>query len=161
MMNENHEIESIWADGIPQRINKDDVLTNEQLNEMAVDFTCKYLIRNGFKLNLNFPRKEAPQIFCKKDGKIYGIFVLGTPYPNGIWINSNVREQIYKDSLEHKFIPLFSNVLYGSKDKERLKAGLLLKGDVFNVTFYALRRITEEEQAPDLPKESSFWFKIQ
>ena len=160
MMNENHEIESIWADGVPPRLNKEDVLTNDQLNEMAVDFTCKYLIRNGFKINLNFPRKEAPQIFCKKDGKVYGIFVLGSPYPNGIWINPNVREKIYADSVEHKFIPLFSNVLYGSKDKERLKAGLLLKGDVFNITFYALRKITEENQAPDLPRESSFWFKI-
>ena len=161
MMNENHEMESIWADGVPQNLKKEDVLTNEQLNEMAVDFTCKYLIRNGFKLNLNFPRREAPQIFCKKDGKTYGVFVMGSPFPNGVWINPNVREQIYNDSITHKFIPLFSNVLYGSKDPAKLKAGLLLKGDIFDVTFYKLRKITEENQAPDIPRESSHWFNIE
>ncbi len=158
-MNENHEVESIWADGIPPKLNQNDIYKSDELNDLGIDFTAKYLIRNGFKLNLNFPRKEAPQIFCKKDGKLYAIFIVATPFPKAIWLTNDIREKIYADSLKNGFIPLFSNVLYASKDKERAKAGLLLKGDLFNVTFQGLRKITEEEQAINIPANSKFWFK--
>lgn len=159
MMNENHEIESIWADGIPPKLNKDDIFKSEELNDLATDFVARFLIRNGFKLNMNFPRREAPQIFCKKDGKIYAVFTVASVFPKAIWLTNDIREKIFEDSIKNKFIPLFANVLYSSKDKERAKAGLLLKGDLFNVTFQGLRKITEEEQAINIPPNSSFWFR--
>ncbi len=159
MMNENHEVESIWADGVPERVDTKDILSNNEINDIAIDYTAKFLITKGYKLNLNFPRKEAPQIMCKKDGTLYAIFVVGSVFPNNLWINDDVRLKIVEDSKKFNFVPLFANPALSSKDPAKAKVKLLLKGDVFNVHFMGLRKITEEAQAPNIPPNSSFWFE--
>ena len=68
--------ESIWADGCPENIEEKDIIQQEELHAMAVDYVVKnVLIPKGFKLEQGFPRRQFPNIVCKRDGELYCIVV--------------------------------------------------------------------------------------
>ncbi len=173
MENDNKEInqqipESIWADGIPQNIKDEDKINQEQLHAMAVDYITKNIILpKGFKIEPGFPRKDFPNIICKRDGTIYAIVVFPSVYPNFVGINDEFRlkivdlckqiekevneKRIDKTLPESKVVALFAPVGYKSIDDERAKAQLVLRGDVFKTSFPGFMILTDAKHQDPAP----------
>ena len=145
MQNNEQMPESIWADGIPENIKDEDKISNEQLVIMAVDHIVKtIIIPKGFKLEQGFPRKDFPNIICKKDGVLYTITVIPSVYPNFVALNDDFRLQIVDISNKINATALFAPVGYRSVDEERAKAQLVLRGDVFQTAFPGFVVLTDE-----------------
>ena len=167
-LNEEQMPESIWADGIPEKIEETDKITQEQLHAMAVDYITKnIIIPKGFKLEPGFPRKDFPNIICKRDGTIYAIVVFPSVYPNFVAINDEFRlkivdlcKQIEKDvnsnkpkedTPDSKVVALFAPVGYKSIDDERANASLVLRGDVFKTSFPGFVILTDAKHQDPAP----------
>lgn len=167
-LNEQNMPESIWADGIPENIKEEDKITQEQLHAMAVDYITKNIvIAKGFKLEPGFPRKDFPNIICKRDGTIYAIVVFPSVYPNFVAINDDFRLKVVdlckqmeknvndnrtdKTAPESKVVPLFAPVGYKSIDDERANASLILRGDVFKTSFPGFVVLTDAKHQDPAP----------
>ena len=160
--------ESIWADGIPENIKEEDKINQEQLHAMSVDYIVKNIILpKGFKIEPGFPRKDFPNIVCKRDGVIYSIVVFPSVYPHFVGINDEFRVKFVdlckkmesdvnankadKDMPDLKVVPLFAPVGYKSIDEERAKAAIVLRGDVFKTSFpgfVILKDVPHQDPAP-------------
>jgi len=146
--------ESIWADGIPAKINKEDVLTPEDLQKMAINFIIKdILIPNGYKLEKGFPRIGFPNIICVKDNKVYAIIVFGSMFPNVSVINDKLRIEFVKQSKTPNITPLYANVGFISIDKERASKSIGLKGDLFKPLLPGFVLLNDEEKQNTLDKK--------
>ena len=61
--------ESVWADGIPDKVEEKDKIPQDELMSMAVDYIMtNVIIPKGFKIEPGFPRPQYPNIICKRDG---------------------------------------------------------------------------------------------
>ena len=137
--------ESIWADGCPENIDEKDIIQQEELHAMAVDYVVKnVLIPKGFKLEQGFPRRQFPNIVCKRDGELYCIVVFPSVFPNLVTMVDEFRLQIVEMAKKNNATPLYGTVGYMSIDEERAKAGLTLKGDVFKTSFPGFHVLTDE-----------------
>ncbi len=135
-MENNNIPESIWAPGVPEKINDDEVLNMDNLVSMAVDYVMKnVVIPKGFKIDDGFPRREIPNIVMKRDGEVYAIIVIPSIFPNYTVINDELRLKFVGICKERNVKPLMAPVGYMSIDEARAKASLALKGDVFKTTF--------------------------
>ena len=139
--------ESIWADGVPQKIDEKDRISNSELADMAITYIMKnIIIPKGFKIEQGFPGKEVPNIICKRDGIVYAIMVVPSLFPDYITINDEFRLKLVSACLEHNTVPLYAPIGYKSIDEERAKAKLALKGDVFLTSFPGFVKLTNNEK---------------
>ena len=146
-MENNMEYESIWADGCPEHVNEEDKMKPEELHVMAIDYVVKnILLKKGFKIEQGFPRKEFPNIVCKKDDKVYAIVVFPSVFPNYVILRDEFRLDFVRMANEKGCIPLYAPVGYKSIDEERAKASMVLKGDVFLTTCPGFIILTDEEK---------------
>lgn len=144
---QNQVPESIWADGVPETIEEKDKIKQEELHAMAIDYVMKKVILpKGFKVEQGFPRRDFPNIVCKKDGKLYMIVIFPSVYPNYVTMNDEFRLKIYENAQKFDAIALYAPVGYKSIDPERAKAQLTLKGDVFQTTFPGFIVLTGDEK---------------
>lgn len=173
MENNDKMPESIWADGIPQRIEESDKINQEQLHAMAIDYITKNIILpKGFKIEPGFPRKDFPNIICKRDGTIYAIAILPSVYPHFVTINEDFRskfvdlcKKMKKDINENKekdkkdvdVIPLFAPVGYKSIDEERANASIVLRGDVFKTSFPGFVVLKDEKNQDIIPAHNELF----
>lgn len=142
------ENESIWADGCPEVVNEEDKLPLEAFLGFAVNHIVRnYAIPNGFKIDQAIGDKigNFPNIIMKKDGVTYAVAVLPSIFPNYLTLNDSVRKEYFKVCKEHDSVALFAPVGFRSVDDERAKAGLALKGDVFNTAFNGFVQLTDED----------------
>ncbi|MBQ6782680.1 MAG: hypothetical protein IJP63_01580 [Acholeplasmatales bacterium] len=128
--------ESVWADGIPDKVDEKDKIPQDELMSMAVDYIMtNVIIPKGFKIEPGFPRPQYPNIICKRDGLKYSIVIVPCLYPAFITIDDKSRLEFVKTCKQNDLIPLYAAVGYRSYDEERAKARLLLRGDIFITTF--------------------------
>ncbi|MCR5349933.1 MAG: hypothetical protein K6E20_02975 [Acholeplasmatales bacterium] len=128
--------ESVWADGVPQKINPDDLIKQDELLSMAVNYLMKNeIVRYGFKIEPGFPRPSYPNIVCKRNGKVYAIIVVPNVFPHFQVINEESRLQVVKQCKERNIIPLFAPVGYRALDRQRAAEGIMLRGDIFVTIF--------------------------
>ena len=147
MQKNNNVPESIWAAGVPEKVDQNDVLTMDLLVSMAVDYLMKnVVIPTGFKVEEGFPRKELPNIVMKRDGEVYAVIVIPSVFPKYTVINDELRLKFVNLCKEKDVKPLMATVGYMSIDDDRAKAGLALKGDVFKTTFPGFFILTDEEK---------------
>ena len=147
MQKNNNVPESIWAAGVPENVNPDDVLNMDLLVSMAVDYLMKnIIIPTGFKVEEGFPRKELPNIVMKRDGEVYAIIVIPSVFPKYTVINDELRLKFVNLCKERNVKPLMAPVGYMSIDDDRAKAGLALKGDVFKTTFPGFLILNDSEK---------------
>ncbi|MBQ7642090.1 MAG: hypothetical protein IJS83_06435 [Acholeplasmatales bacterium] len=174
MENDNKELnnpempESIWADGIPENLQESDKINQEQLHAMAVDYITKNIILpKGFKIEPGFPRKDFPNIICKRDGTIYAIVVFPSVYPHFVAINDEFRLKVVdlckkmekdvnankkdKNQPDSKIVPLFAPVGYKSIDEARANASIVLRGDVFKTSFPGFVVLTDAPHQDPAP----------
>lgn len=146
MQNNENVPESIWAEGIPEKIEDKDKLDMDNLVALATDYVMKnVVIPRGFKIDDGFPRKEIPNIVMKRDGEAYAVVIVPSVYPNYVVISNELRLQVVKICKERNITPLMAPVGYMSIDEARGKAGIALKGDVFKTTFPGFLILTDEE----------------
>lgn len=131
------EMESIWADGVPQNLKHDMVLNYEQLLQMGIDYIVKnFAIPNGFKVEQTMPRIDLmPHIILKKNGQLYAIVVATFLYPQYAILQDEPRLKMIETVSKFNAIPLYCPIGFRSIDEARAKAELALKGDVFNTNF--------------------------
>ena len=147
MENNKNVPESIWAAGVPENINPDDVLNLDLLVSMAVDYLMKnIIIPLGFKVEEGFPRKELPNIVMKKDGEVYALIVIPSVFPKYTVINDELRLKFVGICKERIVKPLMAPVGYMSIDEARAKASIALKGDVFKTTFPGFIILNDSEK---------------
>ena len=84
MNNENQVLESIWADGIPANIKKEDVMLPIDILKLCIKFTVEQiLLTNDYKIiGVIEDLHNFPNVTAEKDGKRYGIVVLPEIYPH-------------------------------------------------------------------------------
>lgn len=135
--------ESIWAPGIPQNIDKNEVLGQDQIQAMAIEFIVKkVLLPKGFMIEMGFPRKDFPNIICRRDNVVYSIVVFPSVYPNFAYPSDEFRLKIMEIAKQTNSTALFAPVGYSSVDEARAKASLMLKGDVFKTSFPGFKYLT-------------------
>ena len=133
---EKHKPESIWAPGIPANIQDKDKIGEAHLLDLAIKYIIdNVLIAKGFMIEQGFPRREFPNVVCRKDGKVYSIIIIPSVYPGFKAISDNMRLQFVWLCEKQNATPCFAPVGFRSEDDQRANAQLLLKGDVFRITF--------------------------
>ena len=139
--------ESVWADGVPEHIEEKDIIKQEELHSMAIDYVMKKVVLpKGFKIEQGFPRRDFPNIVMKRDGVLYMVVVFPRVFPNYVTMNDEFRLKIVEGAKKFDAIPLYAPVGYKSIDPERAKASLTLKGDVFQTTFPGFIKLTDAEK---------------
>ena len=130
----NQELESIWADGIPAKINPEDLMKPEDILKLCIRFTLeKILTSKGYKIvGIIDQLDKFPHITAEKDGSKYGIVVLPEIFPRFGSVVDDFRIKFVNASKEHNIIPVLCPVLIHSVDKARAEKSVMLKGDVFN-----------------------------
>lgn len=150
--------ESVWADGIPEKLSDSDKIPSDELMSMAVDYIMKnIIIAKGFKIEPGFPRPQYPNIMCKRDGIKYSMIIIPCIYPQFVTIDDESRINFVKTCKENNVIPLYAAIGYRSYDEERAKAGLILRGDIFITTFPGFIVLNDEKkQSFDVSKTEIF-----
>lgn len=75
---EKNNLESVWADGVPEKINPEDVLPPKHILDMCIRFTLEQIIKDrGYKvLGVNDDLKSYPNILLEKENQQYAIAVV-------------------------------------------------------------------------------------
>lgn len=147
MQNNENQYESIWADGVPENIKEEDKIPERELLAMAINYVMENcVLPKGFKVERGYPNINFPNILMKKDGITYAVVVFPSKFPQFSVMQDNFRIDFAQKSKEKGYIPLFAPVGYKSIDDDRAKAGLTLKGDVFQTTFPGFIYINDEEK---------------
>ncbi len=143
---EQEQLESIWADGVPQNVSEDMKLQFKDVLLLGIDHVVKHFaMPKGFKIEqVNAKPDVLPHIIMKKDEKVYCVIVLPFLYPHYASIHDEIRIQFVKKMIDLNAMPLFAPVGFASTDKERAKASLALKGDTFNILFRGFVVLTDE-----------------
>lgn len=133
---QNNQMESIWADGVPAKINDEDLLTPKETLRMCINFTvANVLTPKGYELvGVNDDLASLPNIVVKKDEKVFSIIVVPCIFPNYMRENDDLRIKFVNSATKAKAIPVICPVLIHSYDKERAQKGIMLKGDLFRIT---------------------------
>lgn len=155
---EKNNLESVWADGVPQKINPEDVLPPKHILDMCIRFTLEQIIKDkGYKvLGVNDDLKSYPKILLEKENQQYAIAVVPCVYPNFIQKNDDLRIRFVKGCQQQKAVPVLCPVLIHSQDKERAMKSIMLKGDLFRITNIGQLILTDEETQEILPKSLTF-----
>ncbi len=139
--------ESVWADGCPEVVKEEDKIPAQELLAMAINYVVENcVVPKGFKLEHGYPNLNFPNIIMKRDGVLYAVVVFPSIYPQYAIMQDKFRIDFVKQSKEKGITPLFAPVGYKSIDPERAKAGLTLRGDVFQTSFPGFIVLNDEEK---------------
>lgn len=140
--------ESIWADGCPLNVREDMKLKIQDLLLMGIDFLVKnYFMKQGFKvIETNGRIGYLPNIVVEKNDVKYAIAVVPSLFPQVGFINDGARIEFYKKMLEKECKAYQVPLGFLSIDKDRAKAQMALKGDVFRINFTGFVEIINEEK---------------
>jgi len=138
--------ESVWADGVPSKIEEKDIIKPDELMSMAINYIVKNeILPNGFKIEPGFPRPNFPNIVAKRNGKVYAIIVVPNVFPQFQVISDQSRFTVVDQCNEKGLIPLFAPVGYRSLDRERAANSIVLRGDIFITIFRGFIILNKEE----------------
>ena len=154
----NENLESIWADGVPTKINKDDILMPLDILKLCMRFTVEHiLVPNDYKIvGLREDLNNFPHITAEKEGKTYGIVVLPEIFPHFGAVPTDFRMQYVEACGKHNVVPVLCPILIHSQDKERAEKSILLKGDVFRLANIGQLILTDEETQEINPQTLTF-----
>lgn len=140
------QYESIWADGVPAKINKEDILTPENILSMCIRFTIEQTLKDkGYEVvGINGKVTELPNIVIKKEDKMYALVVVPCIYPNYMRQNDNLRIDFVNGCIKQNLTPVICPVLIHSTDKERALKSVMLKGDTFKISSLGQEILTNE-----------------
>ncbi len=152
------EKESIWAAGCPKEVKEEYKLQVTDLLLLAVDYVVKnFAIKNGFKIEqAKADIRFLPNIVMKRNDKLYAVAIVPFLYPNYGYLKDEARLKMIEIVKTYNAIPLAAPVGFRSIDPDRAKAGMALKGDVFDVLFRGFIFLTDEEKQDMMVENSAF-----
>lgn len=154
----NEQLESIWADGVPAKIDEKDVLTYQEILRICIKFVLdKIIVPKNYKvLGINDDPQKFPNITVEKDGMKYGLVVVPNKFPLFAAIKADFRITYVKGCEEHNIIPVFCPVLIYSVDKDRAAKSIFLRGDLFNARNVGQQILNKEEKQEITPQTLNF-----
>ena len=156
----NQQMESIWADGVPAKINKEDLLTTNDIIKICIRFTVeKILVEREYKIIgvIDEPNR-FPHITAEKNGVKYAIVVLPEIFPKFGSLVDDFRLKFVAATKERQLIPVLCPILIKSYDNARAEKGLLLKGDLYNLAEMGQVVLNDEEKQVIAPNTLNFKF---
>ncbi|MDE7263545.1 MAG: hypothetical protein K2N64_02650 [Anaeroplasmataceae bacterium] len=155
---QHNSLESIWVDGIPSRIEKEDLLEPKAVLQMCIRFTLDHILKDkGYEITaVQDDPVLFPNIEAKKFNKKYAIAVIPCIYPHFIAKNDALRIGFAKAAKEKNYIPILCPVPIRSTDKLRAEASIYLKGDMFQFANIGQMILTDEDTQEILPKNLNF-----
>ena len=156
----NQQLESIWADGVPAKINKEDLMTIIDLNQICIRFTVeRILVPRDYKIiGVIEEPNRFPNITAEKNGVKYAIVVLPEVYPRFGSVVDDFRKKFVAATKERQLIPVLCPILIRSSDSQRAEKGILLKGDLFNLAEIGQIVLNDEEEQVITPQTLNFKF---
>lgn len=156
----NQELESIWADGVPSKINKEDLLTPAELTKICIRFLVeKVLVPKEYKIiGVVDELNKFPNITAEKNGVTYAIVVLPEIYPRFGTLVDDFRLKFVAATKERGLLPVLAPVFIKSYDNERAQKSVLLKGDIFNLADMGQIVLNDEEKQIINPNTLNFKF---
>lgn len=157
-MKQENKLESIWADGIPPKIEEKDKLEPKAVLQLCIQFVMENIIKDkGYKLlaiqdNIN----QFPNLEVLKENKKYAIAIIPCIYPYFMPKNDKLRIGFAKAAKEKNYIPVICPIPIRSIDHERAEASVYLKGDLFQFANIGQIIITDEEEQEILPETLNF-----
>ena len=156
-MQEN-KIESIWADGIPAKIEDKDRVEPKTVLNMCIHYVIEYIIKgkNYEILSAQDELNIYPNIELKQGNEKYAVAVIPCIYPYFMPKNDKLRIGFAKAAKEKNYIPVICPVPIRSIDNERAEASIYLKGDLFQFANIGQIIVTEEEVQEITPNTLNF-----
>ena len=96
--------------------------SKDELHALACNFVVEsYLKKNGFELAQGYPRREYPNIICRKNGQLFGIVVVPSIYPNYEIMTDHFRIKTVELCKKQNAVALFAPVGFKS-DNENVQS---------------------------------------
>ena len=151
-------LESIWADGVPTNIKKEDKMEALDILKLCIKFTVEQiLLPKEYKIvGIIEDLSNFPHVTAEKDGKRYGIVVLPEVYPHFGGVLDDFRIKFVTACNEHNIVPVLCPVLIHSQDRARAEKSILLKGDVFRLANIGQIILNGEEKQEIKPNTLTF-----
>lgn len=153
-----NNLESIWADGIPSKIEEKDLLEPKAVLQMCIRFTLEHILKDkGYEItSVQDDPNLFPNIEAKKEKKKYAIAVIPCIYPHFMAKNDALRIGFAKASIEKNYTPVLCPIPIRSIDKERAEASVYLKGDLFQFANLGQIILTTEASQEISPNTLNF-----
>lgn len=139
-----NEMKKDWGTGIPV-YNKDDELTRGELFEMAVNLVIDEEVNaKGYELvATSYEEESIPNIVFRKEaeGRLMMIDVEAAVSPNYVGMDNQLHGIMLDQAKKFDARAYFASVSFGSRDKDRFNASLLLRGDDYNIRYEGLQKI--------------------
>ncbi|MDE7213290.1 MAG: hypothetical protein K2N42_01785 [Anaeroplasmataceae bacterium] len=150
--------ESIWADGIPAKIEDKDRLEPRAVLNKCIQYVIKYILqgKNYEILSAQDNLNCYPNIELKLEDKKYAVAVIPCIYPYFMPKNDKLRIGFAKAAKEKNYIPVMCPVPIRSIDKDRAEASIYLKGDLFQFANIGQIILTDEEEQEITPDTLDF-----
>lgn len=157
---EQNDLESIWVDGVPNRIDPKDRLTPLEILRMCIHYSVENIIAGKeYKIiNVIDTLYAYPNIILEKEEKHYAVAVVPCIYPYFMPENDELRIGFAKASKEKGFIPILCPIPVRSIDEERAKQSIYLKGDVFQFANIGQKILTDDVKQEITPQNLDFRF---
>ncbi len=151
---QNNELESIWADGIPNKIEDKDKIEPKGILQMCIRFVLENILnKEEYKITSVQDNINAyPNIELIYNESKYAIAVVPCIFPYFIRNNDELRIGFAKASIEKNYIPVLCPVVICSVDEQRANNSIYLKGDLFkfaNLGQKILNTEPHQEITPD------------
>lgn len=150
--------ESIWAEGVPSKIEDKDKLEPRAVLNMCVRFVLENILdRQKYEiLAAQDDPNLLPNIEAKLEDRKFAIAVIPCIYPYFMPKNDKLRIGFAKAAKEKGYIPVICPIPIRSIDKDRAEASIYLKGDLFQFANIGQIIATEEENQEILPQTLNF-----
>lgn len=155
---EQNNIESIWADGVPSKIDPKDLLEPQELLRLCIRFALDEILKEkGYTVLQIIDKLHVyPNIILEKAEKKYAVAIVPCIYPYFMIQNDEIRIGFAKAAKEKNYIPILCPIPARSIDEERAKKSVYLKGDLFQFANIGQKVLTEDEHQEILPTSLDF-----
>ena len=123
-----------------------EMLTRNELNEIAGTNLCKWLVGNGFEIEgANFTRDTIQNIIATKGGaKVFVLLSAEIAPVDPVFIPLDL-DNLYNAALAEKAVPYYASVSLASADNAHFNDGVILYGDQTRFRVNAIGELEAEE----------------
>lgn len=131
----------VWGKGIPN-YKQEDIMNDQDIHDLVIRALCNDLVSQGFEIGkVILDVRMLPNIFAKKNNKIYAIVVKSSVYPNQKGLEYSNQVNLIKYCESNNMIPVYIGGFISSIDNKRMSECLALKEDSFNIDTTGLKEI--------------------
>lgn len=133
-----------WGEGIPN-YDESDLMTQLEIQDFAIQVILDCSYKEYEILGFNNRLNVYPNIFMKKENKIYAVLVRGGSVKTQPKITQHETEIMNEIAFKLNVIPLYASVGFGAANPERFDEDILLRGDGCYANFTGFEGIPIKE----------------